>query len=88
MIFLPIFPYLRVFEILPIFPYLRVFSHISAVFFPYLRILINKNWKMSKYHSAEIWENNAEIWEKIIFDRGDMGKYVKNHKRGDMGKYR
>jgi hypothetical protein len=43
---------------------------------------------MSKYHSAEIWENNAEIWEKIIFDRGDMGKFVKNHKRGDMGKYR
>jgi hypothetical protein len=30
----------------------------------------------------------AEIWEKIIFDRGDMGKYAKNHKRGDMGKYR
>jgi hypothetical protein len=42
---------------------------------------------MSKYHSAEIWENNAEIWEKFIFCRGDMGKYVKNHKRGDMGKY-
>jgi hypothetical protein len=42
--------------------------------------------KMSKYHSAEIWENNAEIWENIIFGRGDMGKYVKNHKRGDMGK--
>jgi hypothetical protein len=38
--------------------------------------------------SAEIWENNAEIWEKIIFCRGDMGKYVKNHKRGDLRKYR
>jgi hypothetical protein len=25
---------------------------------------------------------------KIIFGLGDMGKYVKNHKRGDMGKYR
>jgi hypothetical protein len=33
---------------------------------------------MSKYHSAEIREN-------IIFGRGYMGKYVKNHKRGDMG---
>jgi hypothetical protein len=41
---------------------------------------------MSKYHSAEIWENNAEIWENIIFGRGDMGKYVKNHNLGDMGK--
>jgi topoisomerase IA-like protein len=36
---------------------------------------------MSKYHSAEIWENNAEIWEKIIFGRGDMGKYVKKKKK-------
>jgi hypothetical protein len=40
---------------------------------------------MSKYHSAEIWENNAEVWEKIIFCRGDMGKNVKNHKRRDRG---
>jgi hypothetical protein len=39
---------------------------------------------MSKYHSGEIWENNAEIWEKIIFCRGDMGKNVKYHKRDDM----
>jgi hypothetical protein len=43
---------------------------------------------MSKYHSAEIWENKAEIWEKFIFCRIDMGKYVKIHKSGDMGKYR
>jgi hypothetical protein len=43
---------------------------------------------MSKYHSAEIWENIAEIWEKFNFCCGDMGKYVKNHKCGDMGKYR
>jgi hypothetical protein len=33
--------------------------------------------KMSKYHSVEIWENNADIWEKFIFCRGDMGKYAK-----------
>jgi hypothetical protein len=32
---------------------------------------------MSNYHSAEIW-NNAEIWEKIIFCRGDMGKKILN----------
>jgi hypothetical protein len=25
---------------------------------------------------------------KIIFDREDMGKSVKNYKRGEMGKYR
>jgi hypothetical protein len=42
---------------------------------------------MSKYHSAEIWKNNAEIWEKIKKNcRGDMGKNVKYHKREDLGK--
>jgi hypothetical protein len=33
--------------------------------------------------SAEIWENNAEIWEKSK-KRRDMGKYVKFQNRGDI----